>query len=47
MRAREMMYKAVVQMVLLYSIDIWEVMEAMLKVLEGLPHWLDQRIAGI
>ena len=33
-----MMYRAVVQAVLLYGSDIWVVMGAMLKVIEGFNH---------
>ena len=47
MQAREMTYKAVVQTVLLYGIDIWVVTEAMLKVLEGFHHQVALRIAGV
>ena len=46
-RARAMIYKVVVQTMLLYRIKIWLVMEAMLKVLEGLHQRLDHRIAGM
>ena len=43
----EMVYKVVVQMVLLYGSDSWVVTEAMLKVLEGFHHRVAHRIAGI
>ena len=43
----EMVYKVVVQMVLLYGSDSWVVTEAMLNVLEGFHHRVAQKIAGI
>ena len=43
MQARAMMYKAVVQTVLLYGRRSWVVTEAMLKVLEGFHHQVDRR----
>ena len=46
MRAREMLYKEVVQTVMLYGRDSWVVMEAMMKVLEALHHQIDSRITG-
>ena len=41
------MYKAVVQMVLLYGIESWVVTDTMLKVLGGFHHQVDWWIAGI
>ena len=38
-RARVMLYRAIVQSVLLYGRKSWVVMGDMLKVLEGLHHW--------
>ena len=42
-----MIYKAVIQTVLLYISESWVVTDAMLKVLEGLYHQVDQRITGM
>ena len=42
-----MMYKEVVQLVLLYNSDNWVVMGAMLKVLEELHHWVTRHIMGM
>ena len=42
-----MMYKAVVQMVLLYGIESWVVTDTRLKVLGGFHHQVDWWIAGI
>ena len=42
-----MMYKAVVQTVLIYGSEIWVVIDAMLKVLEGFHHQVTWRIAGM
>ena len=42
-----MMYKAVVQMVMIYRIESWLVMDVMLKVLEGFHHRVTWIIAGI
>ena len=47
MRARVIIYKAVIQTVLLYISESWVVTDAMLKVLEGLYHQVDQRITGM
>ena len=47
MRAHEMIYKTVFQMVLLYGIKSWVETEDMLKIMEGFHHQADQRIAGI
>ena len=44
---RGMLYKAVVQSVLLYGSEIWVVMRAMLKVLVGFYHRLARKIMGI
>ena len=41
---QEIIYKAVVQKILLYGIEIWVVMGSILKVLEGLYHQLARRI---
>ena len=41
-----MLYEALVQMVLLYRINIWVVTGAILKVLEGLYHRVARYIAG-
>ena len=46
-RYHGMMYKAVAQLVLLYNCDNWVVMGAMLKVLEGLHHWVTRHITGM
>ena len=45
-RVQGMLYKEIVQSVLLYGRDIWVVMRAMLKVLEGLYHRTARRVAG-
>ena len=45
--ARVMMYKSVVQTLLLYGSESWVVTGAMLKVMEGFHHRLAQRIAGM
>ena len=42
-----MMYKAAVQTVLIYGSEIWVVIDAMLKVLEGFHHQVTWRIAGM
>ena len=47
METQATMYKAVVQIVLLYGSESWVVMDAMLKMLEGFHHRLARRIAGI
>ena len=44
-RVQRMIYKEIVQSVLLYGRDIWVVMRAMLKVLEGLYHRTARRVA--
>ena len=46
-RAQEIIYKVVLQTVLLYESDSWVVTEAMLKVLEGFHHRVDRSIAEI
>ena len=43
-RARGMLYNAVVKLVLLNGSDNWVVMKDMLKVLEGFHHWSERRI---
>ena len=45
-RAREMMYKAVVHMVFLYGSERYVVTGVMLTILEGFHHWVARRIAG-
>ena len=47
MRAWSMMYKAVVQTVLLYRREIWVLTETILKILEGFHHCVAQRTAGM
>ena len=47
MRDRGMIYKVVVQTVLIYGINSWVVMGDMLKVLEGFHHWEAWKIAGM
>ena len=42
-----MIYKAVVQTVLLYESESWVVRKETLKVLEGFHHRVDQKIAGM
>ena len=44
-RERGMMFKAVVQSVLLYGSKSWVVMGDMLKVLKGFHNWVVRRIA--
>ena len=46
-RARELMYKAVAQSVLLYGSEIWVVMGMLLRVLEGIHHQAARRITGM
>ena len=46
-RARGMVYKAVVQSVLLYGTERWVVTEEMLKVFKGFHHWAERRITGM
>ena len=43
-RAQEMMYKAVVQIVMLYGSEIWVITDAMMKVLEGFCHQIDSMV---
>ena len=43
----EMIYKVIVQTVLLYRIDSWLVTEALLKVVEGFQHQVAWRIKDI
>ena len=45
-QVRAMMYKIVAQTVFIYGSYTWVVMDAVLKVLEGLHHIFSQRIAG-
>ena len=45
-RARAMMYKVVVQSVILYGNRIWVVMDEMMMVLEEFYHRIDRQIAG-
>ena len=42
-----MLYKAVVQLVLLYGSDSWVVMGNILKVIEGFHHRLERSITGM
>ena len=44
-RARDIMYKAVVQTMLLYASESWVDTGAMLTVLEGFHHWVAIQIA--
>ena len=46
-RSRGMVFKAVAQLVLLYSSESWVVTGVMLKVLEGFRHQVDRRIMGM
>ena len=46
-RSSGMVYKAVANLVLLYSSESWMVTAAMLKVLEGFHHWYTRRILGM
>ena len=46
-RSCGMLYKAVAQSVLLYGSDIWVVMGAMLKILEGFHYRSARRITGM
>ena len=43
-RAQGSMYKAVVQLVILYGIEIWVLNREMLKILEGFHHQVERRI---
>ena len=45
--SRAMMYRAVVQLGLLYGSKIWVVMDAMMVVLEVFHHRIARRIAGM
>ena len=47
LRDRGMMYKVVDQLVLMYGIESWVVIGAILKVLEGFHRWEDRRITGM
>ena len=46
-RSHGMMYKAVVQSVLMYGSEVLLVMGAFLKVLEVFHHWESRRITGM
>ena len=46
-KAREMVYKEVVQVVLLYGRKIWVVTDAMMTVLEGFNHRFVRRTMGM
>ena len=46
MRSREIFYKLVVQVVLMYRRDTWVVTDAMVEVLEGFRHRIARRIMG-
>ena len=46
-RSFRMVYKVVEQTVLLYIREIWVVMGAILKILEGFHHRSTRRIAGM
>ena len=46
-RVRGMLYKAVMQLVLLYVGESWVVRGVILKLLEGLHHRLARRIEGM
>ena len=46
-KTQEMIYKAVVQAVLLYSRKIWVVMDVMIMVLDGFHNSIARRIAGM
>ena len=46
-RAQGILYKAVVQLVLLYGSNSWVVTRAMLKVIEGFHHRVAINILGI
>ena len=45
-QAQVVLYKAVAQAVILYGSEIWVVIGAMLKVLEGFHHRVSRQIAG-
>ena len=47
MQAQAMMYKALVQTVLIYESETWVVMDEMLKVLEGFHHQVAWSITGM
>ena len=46
LRALEMLYKVVVNMVLLYGNEIWLATGGMLMVIKGFHHWLVSKISG-
>ena len=46
-KARAMMYKSVVQEVLLYVREIWEVTDTLMAVLEVFHHRMARRVMGM
>ena len=46
-KAWKIMYKAVVQMVIMYGIEIWVFTDVMMAVLEGFHHRISIRIEGM
>ena len=46
LQAQEMLYKAVVNTVLLYGIESWMLTRTMLKVVERIHHWVGRGILG-
>ena len=46
-QAQGILYKAVVQLVLIYRSESWGVTGAMLKVIEGFHHRAERRITGM
>ena len=46
-KLHDMMYKAVVQVVLLYGSESWVVTDAIMIMLEGFYHRIDKQIAGM
>ena len=46
-RSQALIYKSLVQTMLLYGVNSWVVTEAMLKVVLGLRHRVARRIVGI
>ena len=46
MRARSIIYKDVVQTVILYRSNVWVITGAMLKLLELFHHWIMRKIKG-
>ena len=45
-RSLAMLYKVVVNMVLLYGNEIWVAMGGIMTVLEGFHHWVVRQISG-